>query len=504
MIERMERRAGQRVIVIGCGFGGLAVAVRLATRGFDVTIVEQRDKPGGRAYVYEQDGFRFDGGPTVITAPWLIDELFTGAGRSPVDYYELRPLDPFYRIFFDDGGSFEYSGDSGRMLAELRRTSVFPGDPAGYLQFGALSREIFAKGFTELATRPFQQPLDMARIVPDMVRLQSYRSVYGLVSRYVQDEHIRQVLSFQTLLVGGNPFDTTSIYALIQHLEREWGVWFAMGGTGSIVDALVRLFEELGGALVLGSPVERIEIEHGRATGVRLSDGRFLTADIVISNADVTSTWKHLLPAGTASRQWNARLDRMRYSMSLVVIYFGTNRTYRDDPANSLAHHNIILGPRYEELLRDIFDRKILASDFSLYLHMPTITDPLLAPPGCEAFYVLAPVPHLGGSVDWESRARPYRDQIMQFLEQRYLPGLTSAIVTERIIDPRHFRDVLGSHLGSAFSFEPVLTQSAWFRQHNRADEIPNLYFVGAGTHPGAGVPGVLCSAKIVDELVED
>ncbi len=493
---------GQRAIVIGSGFGGLAIGIRLAARGFQVTICEQRDRPGGRAYVYEQNGFRFDGGPTVITAPWLIEELFALAGRNPADYLTLLPLDPFYRIFFHDGDSFEYTGDQARMLAEIRRTSLFPADPAGYLELSELTEKIFAKGFTELADTPFLNPLDMARIMPDMLRLQSYRSVYGLVSRYIQDDKIRQVLSFHPLLVGGNPFDTTSIYALIQHLEREWGVWFALGGTGALIDALVRLFEELGGTLMLNAPVAQISMAGNRASGIELEDGRRIPADVVVSNGDVRNTWEHLVPAQVDRSLMTQRLDALRYSMSLVVIYFGTDRTWRDDPANRLAHHNIILGPRYEELLRDIFDRKLLADDFSLYLHMPTITDPSLAPPGGEAFYVLAPVPHLGGTIDWEAIGPRYRDRIMEFLEERYLPGLQASIVTEHMIDPPHFQDVLGSYLGSAFSFEPILTQSAWFRQHNRANEIENLYFVGAGTHPGAGVPGVLCSAKIADGLI--
>jgi phytoene desaturase len=502
MIRYMNQVSGQRVIVIGSGFGGLAIGIRLAARGFQVTICEQRDRPGGRAYVYEQDGFRFDGGPTVITAPWLIEELFSLAGRNPADYLTLLPLDPFYRIFFHDGESFEYTGDQTRMLAEIRRTSLFPADPEGYLELSELTEKIFAKGFTELAEQPFLNPLDMARIMPDMLRLQSYRSVYGLVAQYIQDEKVRQVLSFHPLLVGGNPFDTTSIYALIQHLEREWGVWFALGGTGALIDALVRLFEELGGTLMLNAPVQHISMTGKRASGIVLEDGRRIPADVVVSNGDVRNTWANLIPAEADRSLMTRRLDSMRYSMSLVVIYFGTDRTWRDDPANRLAHHNIILGPRYEQLLRDIFDRKLLADDFSLYLHMPTITDPSLAPPGGEAFYVLAPVPHLGGDTDWETMGPRYRDRIMDFLEERYLPGLQASIVTEHMIDPLHFQDVLGSYLGSAFSFEPVLTQSAWFRQHNRANEIENLYFVGAGTHPGAGVPGVLCSAKIVDTLI--
>jgi len=493
---------GKRIVVIGSGFGGLAAAVRLAARGHDVTVVEKRDQPGGRAYVYRRDGFIFDGGPTVITAPWLITELFELAGRAAEDYVTLIPVDPFYRIFFPDGDHFDYSGDAVRMAETIRAFSAYPQDVAGYEQFVAQTERIFAKGFTELATKPFISPLDMVKVAPDLIRLQSYRTVYGLVSRYVKDDRLRQVLSFHPLLVGGNPFQTTSIYALIHHLERKWGVWFAKGGTGEIVTALVRLFEELGGRLLLGAEVEQILTKRGRATGVKLAGGEDIQADVVVCNAEVASAYRNLLPASDRRKNTDRRLRRLRYSMSLVVIYFGTDRRYRDDAGNRLAHHNIILGPRYRELLADIFGRKHLASDFSLYLHMPTLTDPSLAPPGGETFYVLAPVPHLGGDVDWSQAARPYRDSIMAYLEERFLPDLSRHIVTEHMIDPRHFRDELNSYLGSAFSVEPILTQSAYFRPHNRSEDIPNLYFVGAGTHPGAGLPGVLSSAKIADDLI--
>jgi phytoene desaturase len=493
---------GRRIVVIGSGFGGLAAAVRLALRGHAVTLVEKRDRPGGRAYVYRQDGFVFDGGPTVVTAPWLITELFKLAGRDPADYVTLVPVDPFYRIFFPDGSHFDYSGDAARMDAAIRAFSPNPGDADGYRAFVAKTERIFAKGFTELATKPFLSPLDMVKIVPDLVRLESYRTVYGFVSRFVEDDRLRQVLSFHPLLVGGNPFQTTSIYTLIHHLEREWGVWFATGGTGAIVAALVRLFEELGGTLLLATEVAAIETANRWATGVRLADGRVLPADVVVCNADVAGAYQRLLPAAARRKYTDRRLARMRYSMSLVVIYFGTDRQYRDATDRPLAHHNIILGPRYRGLLDDVFTRKTLAEDFSLYLHMPTLTDPSLAPPGCEAFYVLAPVPHLGGRVDWATMAKPYRDRIMRFLEENYLPDLSRHLVTEHTIDPRHFRDELNSYLGSAFAIEPILTQSAYFRPHNRSEEIPNLYFVGAGTHPGAGLPGVLSSAKIADDLI--
>jgi phytoene desaturase len=494
--------ATQRVIVIGSGFGGLAAAIRLAARGHQVTVLEKRDQPGGRAYVYRQDGFTFDGGPTVITAPWLITELFTLARCRPEDYLTLVPVDPFYRIFFPDGTHFDYSGDEQRMRAEILRLGANAGDVEGYLEFVRRSERIFAKGFTELATVPFLRVWDMVKIVPDLLRLGSYRSVYGFVSRYVQNEQLRQVLSFHPLLVGGNPFQTTSIYTLIHYLEREWGVWYALGGTGAVVDAMARLLTELGGSIRLNAEVGQILVSDGRVTGVGLTNGEELLADIVVCNADVAGAYADLLPRSARPSYSDRKLERLHYSMSLVVIYFGTDRQYRGGDGPVLAHHDIILGPRYEGLLTDIFQRKVLSDDFSLYLHMPTLTDPTLAPPGCEAFYVLAPVPHLGGGTDWAQAARPYRDRIMNFLEDRFLPGLSSHLVTEHMIDPRHFRDTLNSYLGSAFSIEPILTQSAYFRPHNRAEDLPNLYFVGAGTHPGAGLPGVLCSAKIVDDLI--
>ncbi len=494
----------RRIVVIGSGFGGLAAAIRLAAGGHQVIVIEKRDQPGGRAYVYRQDGFTFDGGPTVITAPWLITELFTLAGRRADDYFTLVSLDPFYRIFFADGEQFDYTGDAERMTEEIRRIGAGERDVAGYRDFVRSSERIFAKGFTELADAPFLRRRDMVKIAPDLIRLEAFRSVYGFVARRVRDERLRQVLSFHPLLVGGNPFQTTSIYTLIHYLERQWGVWHAMGGTGAIVDALVRLLAELGGELRLNAEVGEILTGGGRASGVRLTDGATLPADIVVCNADVAGAYAWLLPAAARRKYTNRRLARLRHSMSLVVIYFGTDRQYRGADGPALAHHNIILGPRYRGLLTDIFQRKALADDFSLYLHMPTLTDATLAPPGGEAFYVLAPVPHLGARIDWEREARPYRDRIMTFLEQRYLPELSRHLATERMIDPRHFRDVLNSYLGAAFALEPILTQSAYFRPHNRSEELPNLYFVGAGTHPGAGLPGVLSSAKIAAALIGD
>ncbi len=489
------------ISVIGCGFGGLGAAIRLAARGHRVNMFEARDQPGGRAYTYRQDGFVFDGGPTVITAPWMIEELFAVAGRDLHDYVELVPLDPFYRIYFDDGSSFEYAASTEQMLANI---AAFSGDDDadGYRKMLQKTERIFEKGFLELGDQPFLRFGDMARISPDLLKLGSHQTVYQLVKRYISDDKLRQALSFHPLLVGGNPFTTTSIYALIHHLEREWGVWFVKGGTTALIDALVKLFQELGGTLHLGAPVAQIVTRDGRATGVRLNDGREFGADAVVSNADVSNTLEHMLGPSALKASTRLRLRTLQDSMSLMVIYFGTNRLYRGEDAPQLAHHTIMLGPRYEGLLDDVFKHKVLSDDFSLYLHMPTLTDASLAPPGCEAFYVLSPVPNLNGAVDWERAAKPYRDNIMSFLEERYLPNLSRHIITERVIDPRHFANELHSRSGAAFSFEPKLTQSAWFRPHNRSADVENLYLVGAGTHPGAGVPGVLTSAKIADALI--
>jgi phytoene desaturase len=486
-----------KVVVIGSGFGGLGAAARIAAHGYDVEIFEKRDKPGGRGYVYEINGFKFDGGPTVVTAPFMFDDIFALAGRRREDYAQFVPCDPFYRIYDHTGRHFDYNGDTDSILDQIEQWN--PADKGGYRRLMGKTQPIFEKGFVELADKPFLKVTDMLSIAPDLIRLQSHKTVYAYVSQFIEHDFLRRCFSFHPLLVGGNPFTTTSIYTMIHYLEREWGVHFAVGGTGAIVDALVRLIEELGGKLHLNSEVKEILIEGGRAVGVRLADGIEHRADHVISNAEAAYTYTQLIPAEHRRRNSDARYRRTQYSMSLFVIYFGTRRRYLD---SGLAHHNIILGQRYEGLLDDIFRRKILADDFSLYLHMPTITDPSLAPDGCEAFYVLSPVPHLGADVDWTQAARPYRDSIMQFLEDNYLPDLQQNIVAEHYIDPLHFRDTLNSYLGSAFSVQPIFRQSAWFRPHNRSEDIEELYLVGAGTHPGAGLPGVLSSSKIAESLI--
>jgi len=491
----------QKVIIIGSGFGGLGAAARLAARGFEVQVFEKRDKPGGRGYVYEIDGYTFDGGPTVITAPFMFDDIFALAGRKREDYVEFIECDPFYRIFNHEGRSFDYNNDHQFILSQIEQWN--PDDKRGYEQFMNTTKAIFEKGFVELADKPFLKMSEMIRVIPDLVKLQSYKTVYNYAAQFIDNEFLRRCFSFHPLLVGGNPFDTTSIYAMIHYLEREWGIHYVRGGTGALVNALVKLTEELGGKFHYNVDVQEILVNGRHASGIRLADGTIHKADHIISNADVANTYMKLIPSKNRGlRNSDFRWQKLtKYSMSLFVIYFGTKRRYND---GKLTHHNIILGERYQGLLDDIFHKKLLSDDFSLYLHMPTITDPSMAPEGGETFYVLSPVPHLGADIDWHTTAKPYRDAIMQFLEDNYLPDLQENIVAEHYIDPLHFQGTLNSYMGSAFSVEPVLTQSAWFRPHNRSEDFDNLYFVGAGTHPGAGLPGVLSSSKIAEDLIMD
>lgn len=482
------------VVVIGSGFGGLATAIRLQARGYAVTLVEARDQLGGRAGVYRQDGFTFDAGPTIITAPFLVDEVFAAAGERTADHVTLVPCQPFYRIEFHDGRHFEYDAD---IEATARQVAAFsPGDVGGYRRMIADAEAIFQKGFVELSDQPFLRVTDMLRVAPDLVRLRSYETVYQFVSRHIKDEFLRRVFSFHPLLVGGNPFHTTSIYALIHHLERHWGVHYVMGGTGALVEAFGRVLCRQGGKICLNSPVRRILVEEGVARGVETEDGRRFLADAVVSNADVANTYRLLVDPQWRRRNTDRRLESMRYSMSLFVYYFGTSRTYPN-----IRHHTILLGERYQALLDDIFTHRQLADDFSVYLHRPSATDPQMAPPGHDCFYALVPVPHQGSGIDWTREAEPFRRKLVTMLE-RYLPGLSDCLVTERLLTPLDFETTLRSFRGAGFSFEPVLTQSAWFRPHNVSEDVPNLFFAGAGTHPGAGVPGVLCSAKIAERLV--
>ena len=486
----------KQAVVVGAGFGGLALAIRLQAAGMQTTLLEKRDKPGGRAYVYEDQGFVFDAGPTVITDPTAIEELFTVAGKKMSDYIEMLPVAPFYRLCWEDGHHFDYVNDQESLDRQIHARN--PKDVAGYQQFLAYSKAVFEEGYLKLGAVPFLSFRDMIAAGPQLARLQAWRSVYSMVSRFIEDDHLRQAFSFHSLLVGGNPFATSSIYTLIHALERRWGVWFPRGGTGALIAALVRLFEDLGGRIELNASVARIDTAGNRATGVRLDDGRVFPAQMVASNADVVHTYGSLLghhPRGVAEA---ASLGKKRFSNSLFVLYFGLDHHHEQ-----LRHHTVCFGPRYEGLIRDIFKGQHLADDFSLYLHAPCVTDPSLAPPGCGSHYVLAPVPHLGNAdIDWDVEGPRYRDRIFEYLEQRYMPGLRSQLVTSRIFTPFDFRDQLNAHVGSAFSLEPILTQSAWFRPHNRDRDVSNLYLVGAGTHPGAGVPGVIGSAKATAGLM--
>ncbi|WP_122414381.1 phytoene desaturase [Pseudomonas viridiflava] len=486
----------KNAVVIGAGFGGLALAIRLQAAGVQTTLLEKRDKPGGRAYVYEDEGFTFDAGPTVITDPSAIEELFTAAGKSIKDYVDLLPVSPFYRLCWEDGTQFDYANDQASLDRQIG--ALNPRDVAGYQRFLAYSKAVFNEGYLKLGAVPFLSFRDMIQAGPQLARLQAWRSVYSKVSEFIEDEKLRQAFSFHSLLVGGNPFATSSIYTLIHALERQWGVWFPKGGTGALVQGMVKLFEDIGGRIELNAEVASIEVSGARATGVRLHDGRVLNADCVASNADVVHTYANLMAQYPRGVKEGARLKRKRFSNSLFVIHFGLKR-----PQPQLQHHTVCFGPRYRELIQEIFKGDALAEDFSLYLHAPCITDPSLAPPGCSSHYVLSPVPHLGNApIDWEIEGPRYRDRIFEYLEKYYMPGLREDLVTSRIFTPNDFRDELNAHLGSAFSLEPVLQQSAWFRPHNRDANLANVYLVGAGTHPGAGVPGVIGSAKATAGLM--
>jgi phytoene desaturase len=479
-----------RAAVIGSGFGGLAVAIRLQAAGFKTVIFERRDMPGGRAYVYRDQGFTFDAGPTVITAPLCLGELFALANKPMENYVKLLPVKPFYRLFWEDGYRFDYTNDIGMLLDQIGRIS--PADVEGYKKFVEYSDRVFAIGYEKLAHRPFLSPWSMVRVLPQLIRFGAHRSVYKTVAGYIREPHLRQAFSFHSLLLGGNPFNASSIYTLIHALERKWGVFFPVGGTGALVGALVALFQEMGGEMQFNEEIERITTDRGRVTGVVRRTGAREAFDLVVSNADVVHTYDALLAHEPRVSGMRRRIKRMSQSMSLFLIYFGARRRYPN-----LVHHNVIFGPRYRELLADIFDNGRLADDFSLYLHAPSYTDPSLAPPGCETFYVLSPVPHLGKlAVDWRAEGERYADKILRYLEGRYMPGLRSAIVTRRIFTPADFESELNAYLGSAFSLAPTLLQSAYFRVHNREPRLRGLYFVGAGTHPGAGLPGVVNSAK--------
>jgi phytoene desaturase len=489
----------KRAAVIGSGFGGLAAAIRLQAAGFRTTIFEARDQAGGRAYVYRDRGYTFDGGPTVITAPHAIDELFAVGGRDRASCIDFMPVAPFYRLCWPDGDRFDYVGDSDAMATQIAARD--PRDADGYRAFVDYSKRVFDVGYEQLAATPFLKFWDMVKVAPSLVKLRADRSVYSTVSKFVRDDKVRQALSFHSLLVGGDPFATSAIYTLIHYLERKWGVFFPRGGTGALVAALVDLFRDLGGEIRLDCPVESIDadvVAAGPRHRITSRAGVGEPFDLVVSNADVHHTYAKLFRDHPSAKKRVRALEKLEWSMSLFVLYFGTDCTYERD----VVHHTVAFGPRYRELLADIFGGTALPDDFSLYLHAPHVTDPSLAPPGCGSFYVLSPVPHLGNApLDWDAIGESYADRILAGLEH-LLPDLRKHVVTRRWITPRTFETELRSFRGAAFSCSPTLSQSAYFRPHNRDSKIPGLYLVGAGTHPGAGVPGVIASAKATMSLI--
>ena len=485
-------------IVIGAGFGGLALAIRLQSAGVQTTLIEARDRPGGRAYYWERDGFTFDAGPTVITDPACLQELWALTGRDIGEDVELMPVLPFYRLNWPDGTTFDYTNDDRLLRQEIDR--LHPGDWEGYLKFLAYSEGVFREGYEKLGHVAFLDFASMIKAAPSLAKYQAWRSVYSVVSGFVKSEKLREALSFHTLLVGGNPMTTSAIYALIHKLERDGGVWFARGGTNRLVAGMVTHFERLGGVVRLGDPVTEICTLGDRATGIACASGWRGDADAIACNGDIVHTYRDLLSGSRSAQRTRAKLERKRFSPSLFVVHFGVKGTWPGIP-----HHTILFGPRYKGLLEDIYDHGVLAQDFSLYLHHPTVTDPSMAPEGMSTFYALAPVPHLGKfPADWSEVGPKLETRILDEIGRRLIPDIHERIVTKFSYAPSDFAADLNAHLGSAFSLEPTLLQSAYFRVHNRDDAIPNLYFVGAGTHPGAGIPGVVGSAKATAKLMLD
>ena len=491
-MTQTAQQDAQRAVVIGAGFAGIATALRLRKLGYQVTLLERLQSLGGRAQVFERGGYRHDAGPTVITAPFLFDELFELFDEKLEDHLQFVPLDPFYRFHFADGSQFDYRASIEDTLTEIRRFN--PDDADGYLKLLEKSKRVYDVGFKELVHRPFTRVWAMVKQIPALLMLKCYRSVSQMVNSHLKHPLIRQAFSIHPLLVGGNPFKTTAIYTLIHYLERRWGVFFCMGGTGKLVEELGKLMERQGIELQMGADVDEIILHGKRATGVRLNSGETLDADLVVFGGDPETCYKHLLPA---KKTFSMPTIKKQYSMGLYVLYFGTRKLYPD-----VAHHSIWMGPRFKELLTEIFDHKTMSEDYSLYVHRPTATDTSFAPEGCESFYVLCPVPNLLGDVNWETEGPKLRDRIVQSLEETILPDLSSVIEEVFWMTPEDFAKDYRSMHGAGFSIEPRLTQSAWFRFHNRDRAISNLYFVGAGTHPGAGLPGVVSSAKVVEELL--
>lgn len=484
-------------LVIGSGFGGIASALRLRALGLDVQLIEKLPSIGGRAQVFEHGGYRHDAGPTVITAPFLFDELFALFGEDRADHIEFRPLKPWYRFVFPDGDHFDYGGTLEDTLAEIER--IHPPDCDGYLALVEQSKAIYDVGFSQLAHEPFHQFGTMLKQLPQLARLRSDRTVWEMVCRYLTHDKLRQAFSIQPLLVGGSPFDTTSIYGLIHYLERAYGIYFAMGGTGALVNALEALMRRQGITIRTHTEVKTLHTEGRHVKAVELASGEQLNADHIVFNGDPMYLYRHMMANQNLPLSTRLKRDHSKLSMGLYVLFFGTDRTYPE-----VAHHTIWMGQRYRELLDDIFHRQLLSDDFSLYVHRPTATDPSFAPDGHDSFYVLAPVPHQGSGIDWEIEEPKLRQRIIRALDATLLPDLAAHIQAPFAMTPDEFSAQYLSHQGAGFSIAPLFTQSAWFRFHNQSEGFDNLFLTGAGTHPGAGMPGVISSAKVVERLVQE
>ena len=482
-------------IVIGSGFGGMAAALRLKAKGHNVTLIEKHEDLGGRARVFKKNGFTFDGGPTVITAPYLIDELFQLFDKNSKDYLEIKSLKTWYQFVFEDGFKFDYSGDEEEMVNQIKK--INEKDVNGYKNLVNFTKKIFDKGFTELSDVPFDKPSFMLKQIPSLFNLKSYKSVYGLVSSYIENEKLRRLLSMHPLLVGGNPFTTTSIYGLILYLEKKWGIHYSMGGTGQIINGMEKLMNEENIKILKGYEVNKILSNKNKITGVELNNGDKIETDNIICNADPPAVYSKLANTNSSNSIFNWKMKRMEYSMGLFVYYFGTKKVYDD-----VEHHTIKFGDKYKEHLDDIFNNKKLNDDISYYLHRPTATDKSMAPDNHDCFYVLVPVPNNQSGIDWSIEGDKMKNLVIKKMEESLLPNLSENIVEDFYLTPDYFEKELNTKYGSGFSIQPKFTQSAYFRFHNKSEIFDGLYFVGAGTHPGAGVPGVLSSAKVLDKIL--
>ena len=486
----------KKVIVVGSGFGGLASALRLKAKGYDVTLIEKHPDLGGRARVFKKGSFIYDGGPTVITAPYLFEELFSLFNKNISDYVKIVPLDLWYRFVFNDGDTFDYSGNEKSMEKEIKKFSEK--DYQGYNQLVKFTEKIFDKGFTDLSDKPFNNLSFMLKQIPALLNLKSYKSVYGLVSSYISNEKLRRVFSMHPLLVGGNPFTTTSIYALILFLEKKWGIHYSMGGTGSVVKALEKLMQEEGIKIIKNAEVTEIVLNNKDVEAVKINKSKVINCDYVVCNSDPPNVYKNLIKS---QKKYNflfkEKMRRMDYSMGLFVYYFGSKKQYKD-----VAHHTICFGKSYEKHLDKIFEKKILSDDISYYLHRPSATDPNMAPNGQDAFYVLVPVPNNLSKINWSNEGEKFKNLVLDKMHKSVLPGIKENVVSDFYLTPDYFEKDLATLHGSGFSIQPKFSQSAYFRFHNQSEVFDNLYFVGAGTHPGAGMPGVISSAKVLDKIL--